>query len=192
MLKNPLEKVKLFDHPGKTVLFFALLIAGFYTLQCTLFQNILGLDVLETITWGAQGVMGHTKHPPLSGWIGYAVSKICGHHDFGMYLAAQLCLAGGVIFVYRTARLFLDPYRSGTAALLLYFLFYYNPSETKFCTYPLEMLLVPVTVYFFFKALQSGKRFHWAASGIFAGLGILNKYSCGLFLIALAVIFFYQ
>ena len=190
MVKNPLEKVKFFDDPGKAVAFFALLIAGFYTLQCTLLQNVLGLDVLETITWGAQGVWGHAKHPPLSGWLGYSVSKLAGHHDCGMYLAAQLCLAGGVWFVYRTARLFLDPYRAGTAALLLYFLFYYNPSETKFCTYPLEMLLVPGMVYCFFHAVQSQRWSSWCGFGIFAGLGILNKYSCGLFLIALTVIFF--
>ncbi|MBE6400006.1 MAG: glycosyltransferase family 39 protein [Lentisphaerae bacterium] len=190
MLKNPVAKLKIFDDPGRAVLFFAVLICGFYTLQCSLLQNILGLDVLETITWGAQGVWGHAKHPPLSGWLGYGISRLSGHCDFAMYLAAQLCLAGGVWFVYRTARLFLTPYRAGTAALLLYFLYYYNPSETKFCTYPLEMLLVPGMVYCFFHAVKTQKWYSWAGCGICAGLGILNKYSCGLFLIALAVVFF--
>ncbi|MBE6366847.1 MAG: glycosyltransferase family 39 protein [Lentisphaerae bacterium] len=202
MWKNKLLKIS--DHAGKaigkvekycgdparTVTFFALVLTVFYTVQCSLFQNILGLDVLETITWGAQGAWGHAKHPPLSGWLGYGISYLGGHKDWIMYLAAHCCTALSVIYVYKCARIFMDKYESGTAALLLYFLFYYSPSETKFCTYPLEMMLVPMSSFYFFRALQDNKWHNWLLLGLLAALGILNKYSFGLVMTAWAVIFF--
>ena len=42
----------------------------------SLLQNHLGLDILETISWGAQWEWGHFKHPPLSGWLGYLFSLL--------------------------------------------------------------------------------------------------------------------
>lgn len=176
--------------PAETIAFFTLFLTAFYTIQCSLLQNVLGLDVLETITWGAQMTLGHAKHPPLSGWLGYGISCLGGHKDWIMYLAAQCCTALSVIYVFKCARLFMDGYTSGTAALLLYFLFYYNPSESRFCTYPLEMMLVPMASFYFFRAMQDDKWHNWLLLGVLAALGLLNKYSFGLVMIAWGVIFF--
>ena len=177
-------------NPVKALLLFMGCAACFWTLQCSLLQNHLGLDILETISWGAQGEWGHFKHPPLSGWLGYLFSLLSGHSDWSLYLAAQLCLMIGAWHVYKVARLFLDEYSSVTAALLLFFLFYYNPSETKFSTYFVEIALSPITTYFFFKSLMQKKIYLWVIFGFCCGLGLLNKYTAGLLFIGFLIIFF--
>lgn len=179
----------LTEKPAQALLLFMGCAVCIWTLQCSLLQNHLGLDILETISWGAQWEWGHFKHPPLSGWLGYLFSLASGHSDWSLYLAAQLCLMIGVWYVYKLARLFLDEYSSATAAILLYFLFYYNPSETKFSTYFVEIALRPITAYYFFKALMEKKLVNWIIFGFCCGLGILNKYSAGLLFIGFALIF---
>ncbi len=162
--------------------------AVFYTVQCSLLQNVLGLDIIETVVWGEQGVWGHGKHPPLSGWIGYAASWLAGHDDWGLYLVAEVCVAAGVWYTYRLARLFWDEYRSTVAAALLMFLFYYNPSEIKFSTYFVEIALRPAILFYFFRALRDGRTADWLAAGMCCGLGVLNKYSIGLLFVPLAAV----
>lgn len=177
------------EKPAEALLLFMGCAMCLWTLQCSLLQNHLGLDILETVSWGAQWEWGHFKHPPLSGWLGYLFSLLSGHSDWSLYLAAQFCLMFGVWYVYKLARLFLDDYSSAAAALLLFFLFYYNPSETKFSTYFVEIALRPFTAYYFFLALMQKKIRHWLIFGFCCGLGILNKYSAGLLFAGFAVIF---
>ena len=187
----PDSKPSFFDHPYAILFGTVALMTIFYTLQCTIFQNILGLDVLETIIWGEAGALGNAKHPPLSGWLGFFFSSLVDHADWIMYLAAQLCLAIGVIFTVKCAECYFKKgYEAVTAGLLLYFLFYYNPSETKFCTYPLEMAILPAAVYFFLKIRQNNYWRYWIGFAVCTALGLLNKYSFGLYLVAMAVIFF--
>ena len=187
--KNRLDRLtqQVFSPVGLVVLF-AVVLTTFYTVQCSCLQNVLGLDVLETITWGARQTLGQTKHPPLSGYLGYAISALGNHADWIMYLAAQLCIALGVWFSYRCSRLFLDENRAAVSALLLYFLFYYNPSETRFCTYTLEILLTPLASFFFFRALRDDRLADYLTLGVLAATGLLNKYSFALVLLAFAVI----
>ena len=171
------------------------MVAGFvvsatllWTLQCSLLQSVLSIDIYETIVWGSQMQWGHSKHPPLSGWIGYFFSWVTGHSDWGMYFVAQLCLGLGVWFTYRLARLFFDRYRAAVAALLLYLLIFYTPSETKFSTYFVEIAIAPLAAYTLLRALREGALLRWIAFGALCALGILNKYSFGLMLTAFALI----
>lgn len=190
MIRSLREKLQTFwDRPTAALLLFMGVIMTMWTLQCSLLQNILGLDILETVTWGAQMTWGHSKHPPLSGWLGYFFSAISGHADWSLYLAAQASLMIGVWYVYKLAREFFSPYPAAVSALLLFFLFYYNPSETKFSTYFVEIALRPVMAYYFFLALRDRKLRQWLLFGLFCGLGMLNKYSTALLLIAFLVVF---
>ena len=128
-----MEKQSFFDRPAKAVSLLLAVIALLWSIQCTLFQTVLGKDIVETVMWGSYWQLGHLKHPPLSGWIGYLIAACTGYSDFAMYLAAQVCLLIGVFYVYKLARLFLEERESAVSALLLYLLFYYNPSSMKFC-----------------------------------------------------------
>ncbi len=161
-----------------------------WTLQCSLLQNIQGLDALEAVSWGGQHALGHAKHPPFSGWCAEFFSRISGRADWGLYLACQLALVTGVSFVYKTVRLFFDRYFSAVSAILLYFLFYYLPSWMKFSTYFVEIALCPVAAYCFFAAAERKRWYWWGLFGLCCGIGMLNKYSFGLQMAGFAVIFF--
>ena len=159
-----------------------------WTLQCSLLQRVLGADIYETIIWGQQAQWGYAKHPPLSGWLGYAFSWVAGHRDWGIYFAAQLCIGVGVFFAYRVARQFFDRYKAAAAALLPYFLVFITPSETKFSTYFVEMALAPAASYFLLRALRENRLTQWLTLGALCGLGMLNKYSFALVMAGFALI----
>lgn len=177
-------------NPFKTVIFFAVLLTLFYTVQNSLLQNVMSSEALEAVSRGAQSSLGHTQYPPLSGWLAYAISFAGNHKDWVLYLATQLCLGISVVYVYKTAKLFCSEFAAGTAALLCYFIYYYNPAKMDFCAYALEMMIVPIASYNFFQALRDDKIKNWIALGIFCAGGLLNQYSFILVMIAFAVIFF--
>lgn len=178
----------IWDHPDRVLAGFIFSTIVLWTLQCSLLQSVLSIDIYETIVWGGQMQWGHTKHPPLSGWIGYFFSWATGHSDWGMYFAAQFCLGLGVWFTFRLARLFFDGYRAAVAALMLYLLFFYTPSETKFSTYFVEIAIAPLAAYTLLLAVREGSLPRWLSLGAICALGILNKYSFGLILAAFALI----
>ena len=168
---------ELFDHPAKALFWFIAVITVLWTVQCTMLQSVLGKDIVETVMWGAQGQLGHLKHPPLSGWIGYAAAVVSGYSDFAMYLLAQLCLAFGTFYVYKLAREFWDETESAAAALLLYVLFYYNPSSMKFCSHFLEAAFMPPMVYYIVRGAKRDRLSDWLLAGGFTALAVLGKYS---------------
>ncbi|MCQ2379344.1 MAG: glycosyltransferase family 39 protein [Victivallaceae bacterium] len=191
----------LFGNPVRAMFVYMALSAILWTLQCCVLQNVLGGDALETITWGAQKTWGHWQHPPLSGWIGHAAAVLSGYSDWGSYLLCQLCLICGVSFSYLTMRQFWDRHKSATGAMLLYFLFdSYNPGWMRFSTYDAEIALFPIAFLLFFSAASQdaawrattrteklGEFWRWLIFGFVSGLGMLNKYSFGLFLAGAAV-----
>ena len=181
---------ELCGNPLKTVVFFSVLLAVFYTVQHSLLQNVLGADTLLAFSNGAQKSLGNSTQPPLSGWLTYAVSFVGNHKDWVLYLATQLCCVVSVLYVYKSARVFYDEFAAGTAALLCCFTFFYNPSTVDFCSYPLTVMLIPVAAYNFFKALKDDKALNWVALGIFSAAGILNSYIFILVVLAFAVILF--
>ena len=177
-----------FGFPEKVLTAFLCGSIALWTVQCSLLQNVLSIDIYEAIIWGQQAQWGYAKHPPLSGWLGYAFSWAAGHRDWGIYFAAQLCIGIGVFFAYLLARQFFDRYKAAAAALLPYFLFYLTPSETKFSTYFVEMALAPAASYFLLRALRENRVWQWLTLGALCGLGMLNKYSFGLTMLGFALI----
>ncbi|MBQ7696856.1 MAG: glycosyltransferase family 39 protein [Lentisphaeria bacterium] len=160
-----------------------------WILQYALLQKMVGLDVMEAVTWGLQGdVWGNVKHPPLSGWVALFFYRLSGGADWGLYLAAQVCVWAGVLFTWRLARLFWDEYRAGTAAFLLCFMYYYVPSPMKFSTYFVEMALMPAVAWAFFRAMQRKDILSYLLLGLFSGLGVLNKYSIALLFLSIGAV----
>ncbi|MCQ2378393.1 MAG: glycosyltransferase family 39 protein [Victivallaceae bacterium] len=174
--------------PARAAAVFALAAAVLWIVQCAVFQNILALDVVEAISWGAQGVWGHTKHPPLSGWVAYAFSALSGRQDWGMYVAAQLCILTGLWYIYRLARCFFGETRAAICVISLFFVHYYNPSPMKFCTNFVEIALLPAASFYFYRALRENRLFCWGIFGVLSALAVLGKYSAACILGALFVL----
>ncbi|MBE6374528.1 MAG: glycosyltransferase family 39 protein [Lentisphaerae bacterium] len=175
-------KTAFFDRPAKALSVLIAVLAVVWSLQCALCQTVLGKDVVETVMWGAQWQWGHLKHPPLSGWIGYLVAVVSGYSDFAMYFAAQLFLAIGAFYVYRLGRLFLDETESAAGVLLLYLLFYYNPSSMKFCSHFVEAAFMPAMAFYIIRGARENRLSDWLLAGFFTALGMLGKYSAGVIL----------
>ena len=170
-------KISFFDRPAKALFWFIAAVSVIWSVQCKVFQSVMGKDIVETVMWGSLGQLGHLKHPPLSGWIGYGIAVLSGYSDFAMYFAAQLFLAFGAFYVYKLARLFLDETESAASVLLLYVLFYYNPSSMKFCSHFLEAAFMPAMVYYIVLGAKENRLRDWLAAGIFSALAVLGKYS---------------
>ncbi len=166
-----------FDRPAKAVFWFIAVVSILWSIQCTVFQSVLGKDILETVMWGAQWQLGHLKHPPLSGWIGYLIAAATGYAPFAMYLAAQVFLAFGAFYIYKLGREFLNETEAAAGTLLLYLLFYYNPSSMKFCSHFLEAAFMPAMVYYIVRGAKANRILDWLLAGFFTALAILGKYS---------------
>ena len=177
-----LEKRSFFDHPARAVFFLIAVLSVVWSIQSVLTQRVLGKDVVETVMWGSLGALGHLKHPPLSGWLGWAVARVSGYSDFAMYLAVPLCQMFGVWYVYRLARLFLNETESAVSALLLYVLYYYNPSTMKFCSHFVEAALMPAMVFYIVRGARENRLADWLWAGVFSALAILGKYSAAVVL----------
>ncbi|MBQ9338540.1 MAG: glycosyltransferase family 39 protein [Lentisphaeria bacterium] len=171
------DKKTFFDRPARAAFILIAALAVVWSLQCFLTQRVLGKDVVETVMWGSLGALGHLKHPPLSGWIGWAVARLTGYSDFAMYLAAQVFLLFGSWYVYRLARLFLNETESAVSVLLLYVLFYYNPSSMKFCSHFVEAAFMPAMVYHIVRGSRENRLTDWLLAGVFSALAVLGKYS---------------
>ena len=175
----------LFAASPERVLFWLItVIAVLWTVQCTLLQPVLGRDILETVTWGATWQLGHTKHPPLSGWIGYLTALASSWSNSAMYFIAQISLVIGVYYTWKLAREYFDRHEAALAALLLYTLYYYNPSSMKFCSHFVEAAFMPAFVYYFIAGTKRQHLADWLLFGVFGALAILGKYAAWMVLFA--------
>ena len=187
-MELPAKRKSVFECPELVLGAFVVVAMIAWTLQHSLLQKVFGIDIYETIVWGQQHQWGHSKHPPLSGWLGYFFSWVTGHRDWGLYLASQLCFGIGIFFTFLTARQFFDRYRSSSAAALLFFFYYMPHQEMKFCTYLVEIAIAPMASYLLIKGLRQNRWWQWLLLGLVCGLGILNKYSFGLIMAGFAIV----
>lgn len=146
-------------------------------------RSSLPMDSIEAIMWGRYCDWGTNKHPPLSGfpaawfydWFGGA----------GIYVLSQLCVLFGFIYIYKLAKCFLEEKKAVLAVMLLEGVIYYGFSSPEYNVNVLSLALWPATVYYFYLAVQGGKLPHWALTGLFAGLNVLNKYVSGVLLLCM-------
>ena len=143
------------------------------------------LDVAEIRCLGHEWQFGHHKHPPLSGWIGEGAAVLCGGSDWGVYLVAQIGLAGVFWAVWRLGCELLPPPSALAAACLLECCFYYTFNTIEFnnniALYPFWSL----TILFFYRALTRPGNWPWVAAGLTLGLGLLAKYSASLLAVSM-------
>lgn len=166
----------------------------FLFLQLVLFTSVslirlvMPTDALEGIYWGSLHDFGTNKHPPLAGWITYAVFLIF-KKDFFVYLTSQIFILIGLIYVYKTAKLFLNEVQAMSSVVLLagcwvygYITCYYgfNPDVVLLC-------FLPIITYYGYKCVKNNKFSDWLILGIITGLSFLNKYQTALIIVPLIV-----
>ena len=158
-----------------------------WTLVPTLLYTVLPLDSLEAVTWGSGFSLGNAKHPPLTGWMAGLAVSATGHADWPIYLLSQLCVAGGLVFVYQLSREFFGCEESALAALTLVFIFFYNVTTPEFNVNMPTLLLWPMAALFFVRACRRDLLRDWILLGVSAGLCFLCKYYSMLLFASFAV-----
>ncbi len=154
----------------------------FWVLAPALTYRMLPLDTLELLGWGQHWQLGYYKHPPLGAWLGELTLQLSAGHLAGLYVLAQLCVLVTLFYVWKTARLFLDPHAAVIATALLEGAYWYTWLTPNFNMNTLQLPVWAGLSYHFVRALR-GDLGHWWAWGVFVALCLYTKYS-GLLLIA--------
>jgi 4-amino-4-deoxy-L-arabinose transferase-like glycosyltransferase len=173
--------------PGRLVGLVVLWHLGLWVALPWLAYRMLPLDALELLGWGQEWQWGYYKHPPLGPWLGEAFVRLYGGRIEALYLLAQLALVATLLYVWKTARLFLDPARAALATVLLEGSYFHTFLVPNFNMNSLQLPLWAGFAFHLLRALQ-GRTFHWYACGIFAALCLYSKYSGGLLLATGAVL----
>ena len=176
---------RMCSKPERALLVFLVAWVLCYTLFSTFLRSVLPGDTVESVSWGAKLQWGSYKHPPLAAWIAYAAARLTGYGDWVFYFLVHFCVALGVWYVYRTARIFLDGIRSVVAALLLFSCHYYVAPVTSFTPNSVQMALQPMMAFYFLVALRRDRWRDWLLLAAVCAAGFLSKYPVFFLVVAM-------
>lgn len=157
-----------------------------------LLRNSLPLDTQEALIWGRDYFFGTPKHPPFSGWLAWPFYTIFFEFKGAMYLLSQLCVALGLIYIYRLAKQFVGEQKAILATMLQFGIIFYNFSSVEYNVNVVSVALWPMCVFYFWQAYKQNKWSDWLLFGLFAGLNLLNKYTSGVLLFALMLFILFE
>lgn len=158
-----------------------------YVLAWTVLPVLLApsfpLDVVEGIAWGHEAQWGYYKHPPLPAWLLYPAFRLLGR--CGPYLLGQLSVLLALYFVFRLASRMLDERRAWLAAALPYAVYYYTWPTLEFNHNIAQIPVWSALAWYCHGAVRGGRLRDWIWLGVWAGIGVLTKYSIGILLLCL-------
>jgi 4-amino-4-deoxy-L-arabinose transferase-like glycosyltransferase len=174
-----------------------LLFLFFHTLIWTLVPSIsninLPLDTIEALAWGSNLNWGFDKHPPFSAFAVEVFYTIFGNNDWSYYLLSQTFLVVAFFYVWKFSNeIFENRTYSLFSVLLLIGIYFYNFTTPEFNVNISQIPFWALTVYFFWKGLNSDNKIYWILFGIFSALGFLSKYLFAYLLAALFIYFFWN
>ena len=168
---------------------FLFLHLSFWTLVPTISNINLPLDTIEALAWGSNLEWGFNRHPPFSAFSAEVFYAIFGSNDWAYYLLSQIFVIIAFIYVWKLSNeIFKERIYSLLSVLTLSGIYFYNFTTPEFNVNVSQLPFWSLTVYFFWKGLNSTNRINWILFGVFSALGFLSKY---LFIYILASIFIY-
>ena len=173
----------------KVLILFLILHLFFWTLAPSISNINLPLDTIEALAWGSNLEWGFNKHPPFSAFAVEIFYTIFGSNDWAYYLLSQIFVVVSLIYVWKFSNeIFDEKIYSLLSVLTLSGIYFYNFTTPEFNVNVSQLPFWALTVYFFWKSINSNNRINWILFGIFSALGFLSKY---LFIYILLAIFFY-
>ena len=150
----------------------------------------LPLDTIEALAWGSNLDWGYSKHPPVSAIAVEFFFKIFGNNDWAYYLLSQIFVITSFYFVWKFSnKFFEDKIVSLLSVLILSGIYFYNFTTPEFNVNISQLPFWALSVYFFWKGLNSNNKIDWILFGIFSALGFLSKYLFIYILLALLTFF---
>ena len=173
----------------KVLILFLILHLFFWTLVPSISNINLPLDTIEALAWGSNLEWGFSKHPPFSAFAVEIFYTIFGSNDWAYYFLSQIFVVVSLIYVWKFSNeIFDEKIYSLLSVLTLSGIYFYNFTTPEFNVNVSQLPFWALTVYFFWKSINSNNRINWILFGIFSALGFLSKY---LFIYILLAIFFY-
>jgi 4-amino-4-deoxy-L-arabinose transferase-like glycosyltransferase len=167
-------------------LFFQLLL---WTLVPAISNINLPLDTIEALAWGSNLEWGFSKHPPFSAFAVELFYSIFASNDWAYYLLSQIFVIIALIYVWKFSNeIFENKIYSLLSILSLSGIYFYNFTTPEFNVNISQLPFWALTVYFFWKGINSNNKINWVLFGIFSALGFLSKY---LFIYILITVFIY-
>ena len=167
-------------------LFFQL---SFWTLAPSVSNINLPLDTIEALAWGSNLDWGFNKHPPFSALAVEFFYLVFGSEDWAYYLLSQVFVIIAFIYVWKFSNeIFEDKIYSLLSVLVLSGIYFYNFTTPEFNVNVSQLPFWALTVYFFWKGVNSNNKIDWILFGVFSALGFLSKY---LFIYILVSLFLY-
>ena len=164
-----------------------------WTLIPSLTNTNLPLDTIEALAWGSNLDWGFNKHPPFSAFAVQFFFMIFGNNDWAYYLLSQIFVSVSFYFVWKFSNEILeDKTYSLLSILLLSGIFFYNFTTPEFNVNVSQLPFWALSVYFFWKSLNSNKNIDWILFGIFSALGFLSKYLFIYILVSLFIFFIFN
>ena len=165
----------------------------FHLLLWTIIPSVsnlnLPLDTIEALAWGSNLEWGFNKHPPLSAFAVEMFYIIFGSNDWAYYLLSQIFVIVALVYVWKFSNeIFEDKIYSLMSVLALTGIYFYNFTTPEFNVNVSQLPFWALTIYFFWKGINSNNKINWILFGVFSALGFLSKY---LFIYILIAIFIY-
>ena len=165
----------------------------FHLLLWTIIPSVsnlnLPLDTIEALAWGSNLEWGFNKHPPLSAFAVEMFYVIFGSNDWAYYFLSQIFVIVALVFVWKFSNeIFEDKIYSLMSVLALTGIYFYNFTTPEFNVNVSQLPFWALTIYFFWKGINSNNKINWILFGVFSALGFLSKY---LFIYILIAIFIY-
>ena len=137
----------------------------------------LPLDTIEALAWGSELKWGYDKHPPLSAFIVQLFYFTFGSLDWTYYLLSQIFVIFSFVYVWKLSiEIFQDKIFSFISLIVLESIYFFNFTTPEFNVNVCQLPFWALTVFYFWKGLETNKLKHWALFGIFSSLGLLSKY----------------
>ena len=168
-------------------LFFHLII---WTIVPSISNTNLPLDTIEALAWGSNLEWGFNKHPPFSGFAVEVFYKIFGANDWAYYLLSQLFIIVAFIYVWKLSNeIFEDRIYSLLSILSISGIYFYNFTTPEFNVNVSQIPFWALTIYFFWKGINTKNVTNWILFGIFSALGFLSKYLFSYILFSILIYF---
>jgi len=134
--------------------------------------------------WSQALAAGYYSKPPLIAWLIALTTAACGDGPVCVRLGALLLHPLSAALLYLLVRRLYDDRTAFWSAAAFYTLPAIALSSQIISTdVPLVFFWV-ATLYFFQRALETDRRRHWLAAGLCGGLGLLSKYTMGIFAVS--------
>ena len=173
----------------KTFFLFLFFHLFLWTLVPSISNTNLPLDTIEALAWGSNLDWGFNKHPPFSAFVVEIFYQIFGSNDWAYYFLSQIFVIITFFYVWKLSnKIFKGKIYSLLSVLVLSGFYFYNFTTPEFNVNIAQLPFWALTIYFFWKGINSNNKINWILFGIFSALGFLSKY---LFIYILASLFIY-